>query len=321
MSFLALLAALGLEQWRAFAWRAEVEHAFVRFARGIERRWNGGTSQHGWFALAAAIVGPVVAVEVVFLAAWLVHPALAVAWNIVVLYFMMGFRRFSHAVSTIINALTANDLAGARRALALWRGGGGTSELSSDDVARLAIERGMVDAYRQVFAVIFWFVILPGPAGALIYRAVALLAEEWGGVAPGVEPTPLAQAREAFGRPARQVLAIMDWIPVRLTALSFAIVGDFEDAVACWRTQAQRWAEHHGGPAIGILLASGGGALGVQLGGPLPVLVGEPDVRPELGTGEPSGPELLPSAVGLVWRALILWLLVILLVTVANVVP
>lgn len=320
MSFLAVLAALGLEQWRAFAWRAGVERAFVRYARWIERRWNGGTSQHGWFALIAAIAPPVLVVEAVFLTGWLTHPLVGLVFNVFVLYFMMGFRRFSHAVSTIINAFRMSDLAEARRALASWRGGE-VSELTSEDVARLAIERGLVDAYRQVFAVIFWFVILPGPAGAVFYRAMALLAEEWGKAAPGVEPTPVMQARDEFGRPARMLLALLDWIPVRLTALSFAIVGDFEDAVACWRTQAHQWAIQDGGPAMGILLASGGGALGAQLGGPIPVLVGEPDMRAELGTGEPAGPDILPSAVGLVWRALIVWLLVILLITIAYIVP
>ncbi len=75
MSFLAILAALGLEQWRAFAWRARVERAFVRYARWIEGRWNGGTAQHGWFALVAALAPPVLFVEGLFLAAWIVHPA------------------------------------------------------------------------------------------------------------------------------------------------------------------------------------------------------------------------------------------------------
>ena len=320
MSFLALVTALGLEQWRAFSWRASVERTFMRYARRIEHRWNGGTSQHGWLALLAAIVPPVLLVQGMFLAAWLAHPLLGLLCNVIVLYFMMGFRRFSHAVSAIINAFKANDLNEARRALASWHGRN-VSELTSEDVARLAIERGLVDAYRQVFAVIFWFVILPGPAGAFLYRAAALLAEEWGAMTPGVEPTPLTQARDEFGRPARKLLAILDWIPVRLTALSFAIVGDFEDAVACWRTQAHLWAREDGGVATGVLLASGGGALGAQLGGPLPVLAGEPDLRPELGTGEPAGPDMLPSAVGLAWRALILWLLVILLVTVASLGP
>ena len=81
-----------------------------------------------------------------------------------VLYALMGFRRFSHAISAIIAALKSGDLAAARRALAAWRGAT-TSELSSQDVARLAIERGLADAYRQVFAVLFWFVVLPGPGG------------------------------------------------------------------------------------------------------------------------------------------------------------
>ena len=320
MSILAVLAALGLEQWRAFAWRTNVERAFVRYARWIERRMNGGTAQHGWLAMFVAIAPPVLAVELAFLLAWAVHPVAALVLNVVILYFMMGFRRFSHAVSTIVSAFKAGDLPEARRALAAWRGGS-TSELTSEDVARLAIERGLVDAYRQAFAVIFWFVILPGPVGALLYRAVALLAEEWRMAPSGVEPTPLTQARDEFGRPARKMLAWLDWIPVRLTAMSFAVVGDFEDAVACWRTQAHQWAAQDGGPAIGIVLASGAGALGTQLGGPLPVLTGEPDVRIELGTGEPAGPEILPSAVGLVWRALIVWLLLILLITIAYVVP
>ena len=317
MSLVAILAALGLEQWRAFDWRAGVERAFVRYARAIERRFNGGTTQHGMLAATAAVAPPVVLAAVAFWLTDAVHPLLGLLVNVVVLYFLMGFRRFSHAISTIVVALQASDLPAARRALALWRGGS-TLDLATQDVARLAIERGLIDAYRQVFAVLFWFIVLPGPAGAVLYRAAALLAEEWKGPVPGVEPSTLVQSRSLFGKPARQLLALLDWIPVRLTALSFAIVGDFEDAVACWRTQAMRWADHDGGMTIGILLASGGGALGVQLGGMLPTLVGDPDVRPEIGTGDPVEPEVLPSAVGLVWRALVLWLLLILLLTLAN---
>ena len=59
MSLIAILAALGLEQWRAFDWRASVERAFVSYARTLERKFNGGTYQHGIFATVAAIVPPV----------------------------------------------------------------------------------------------------------------------------------------------------------------------------------------------------------------------------------------------------------------------
>ena len=129
------------------------------------------------------------------------------------------------------------------------------------------------------------------------------------------------QSRSAFGRPARVLLALLDWMPVRLTALSFAVVGDFEDAVACWRTQAAALGRPGGRPRRRHPAGGGGGALGVQLGGLLPTLAGDPDVRPDLGIGEPVEPDLLPSAVGLVWRALVLWLLLILLLTLANLAP
>jgi cobalamin biosynthesis protein CobD/CbiB len=320
MTLLAILAALGLEQWRAFEWRAAVERGYILYVRWLERQYNGGTAGQGAVATALALLPPVVLAAVIWGLAAAVHPALGLAWNVLVLYLLMGFRRFSHAVSAIIQAFKDGDVGEARRALAAWRGGW-TSELSSDDIARLAIERGLMDAYRQVFAVLFWFLVLPGPAGAVLYRAAALLAEEWRGNAPGDDTTPVLRSRAEFGKPARTLLAVLDWVPVRLTALGFAVVGDFEDAAYCWRMQARTWPASEGGEAAGIILASGAGALGVHLGGPVALLGGEVHLRPELGTGEAATPDVLPSAVGLVWRALVLWLVLILLVTLANWAP
>ena len=317
MKLLAIVIALALEQWRSFAWRASVEHAFVAYARALERRLNGGTSQQGIVAAVLAIGPPVVAVALAGWAlAWL-HPFLALVFDVLLLYALMGFRRFSHAVSAIITALKSGDPAGARRALATWYGPL-PADLSSQDVARFSIERGLTDSYRQVFAVLFWFVVLPGPAGAVLYRATALLASEWKGALPGDDMTVLARSLALFGQPARALLSILDWVPARLTALSFAIVGDFEDAVYCWRMQSDTWPDAYGGQTCGILLATAGGALGVQLGGALPAIEGTPELRPEVGMGEAVEPDVLPSAVGLVWRALILWLLLVFLLSLAN---
>lgn len=320
MKLLAIVIALALEQWRAFQWRAASDRQFVRYARYLERNFNGGRADQGVIAMLAALLPPVVVAGGVYWLAWSVHPLLAVFWNIGVLYLLMGFRRFSHALSAIVEAFRNNDVIAARRTLAGWRGGY-TAELSSQDVTKLAIERGLIDAYRQVFAVLLWFAVLPGPAGAVLYRAAMLLAQEWRGGEIGEDETPLARSRVSFGAPVRKLLWLLDWIPVRLTALSFAIVGDFEDAAWCWRTQPRAWARHEGGLEAGIVLASGAGALGVQLGGPLAMLGAEPLGRPDVGLGDPPEPEVLPSAIGLVWRALILWLLVILLVTLANYAP
>ena len=320
MNLLAILAALGLEQWHAPGWRVSIERAFVGQARRLERLFNGGTATQGAVAAAIALVPPVAGAGLAWWALTTLHPLAGFALNVLVLYAMMGFRRFSHAVSAIVAAFKAGDVTAARRALSAWRGDV-SAELSSGDIARLAIERGLVDAYRQVFAVLFWFTVLPGPMGAVLYRSTARLAQEWAEPRPGADATPLTLERHRFGAPVRRLLALLDWLPVRLTAIAFAAVGDFEDAVASWRTQAASWAREAGGATMGIVLASGAGALGVVLGGALPTPGGEPEWRPELGLGEPVEPELLPSAVGLVWRALILWLAVILLVTVAHLLP
>ena len=322
MSLLAIVVALALEQWRAFEWRTTVERSYVAYVRGIEQRLNGGTLGQGVLATALAVVPPVAVAAFVWWLAHRVHPALGLAVNIAVLYVLMGFRRFSHAVSSIVAALAGGDIVAARRGLSQWRGGataepGSTAELTSQDVARFAIERGIADAYRQVFAVLFWFMVLPGPAGAVLYRAAALLAAQWKAPTPGDDLTVVTRSLLVFGRPARQLLWLLDWIPVRLTALSFAVVGDFEDAIYCWRTQARGWPPAYGGEARGILLATGGGALGVQLGGSLPGIDG-PEPRPQVGVGDPVEPEVLPSAVGLVWRALVLGLVLVLLLSLAN---
>ena len=192
MKLIAIIVALALEQWRAFQWRAAADRQFVRYARYLERNFNGGRADQGVIAMIAALLPPVVVAAGVYWLAWGAHPLLALLWNIAVLYLLMGFRRFSHALSAIVEAFRNNDVIAARRTLAAWRGGY-TAELSSQDVTKLAIERGLIDAYRQVFAVLLWFAVLPGPAGAVLYRAVMLLAQEWRGGEIGEDETPLAR--------------------------------------------------------------------------------------------------------------------------------
>jgi adenosylcobinamide-phosphate synthase len=91
------------------------------------------------------------------------------------------------------------------------------------------------------------------------------------------------------------------------------VVGDFEDAVYCWRMQAALWPDKF----LGIILASGAGALGVRLGESLPYR-GIIDFRPELGLGDEANADYLQSAVGLVWRVLILMLGLLVLLTFAH---
>ncbi len=116
-----------------------------------------------------------------------------------------------------------------------------------------------------------------------------------------------------FGRFAARAFFWLDWAPARATAAGFAIVGDFEDAIYCWRTQAAAWATQ----SHGIILATGGGALGVRLGDALHQH-GSLHYRPELGLGEEADAGHMQNATGLIWRALVLWMFLIFLVSLAH---
>jgi adenosylcobinamide-phosphate synthase len=120
---------------------------------------------------------------------------------------------------------------------------------------------------------------------------------------------------------------LIDLLPARLTAFGFAVVGNFEEAVNAWRRDARLWQQ----PNEGIILAAAAGAVGVQLGG-----AAAPGVTPDrsktfsggaagVGTAEGStaGVPLqsihLQSIVGLVWRSVVLWMLLLALLTLANI--
>ncbi len=195
---------------------------------------------------------------------------------------------------------------------------------SSDEIARLAIETGVLASHRHVFGVLAWFVVF-GPVGAVFYRLTAFLATHWNGSDRKDEEVVGEHAaeevqvkRRQFGAFARQAFALVDWLPARMTAVAFAIVGNFEDAIYCWREQAKTWRDH----TAGVIVAAGAGALGVKLGGELshsPVIEDDAAVsdRPEIGVGDEATPAILPSAIGLVWRALILWVILLAVVGLA----
>jgi adenosylcobinamide-phosphate synthase len=329
MSFLALVISLALEQWRPLVDRRPVFAPVVAYAGYLERQFDAGEAQQGAVAWVLAVAPIVAATWVAYAAFDALHPLAGLAFSVAVLYVTMGFREHSHYFTGVHNALREGDLDRARRLLGEWRGHA-CDTLSPEEVARLAIEGAFIVSHRHVFAVMFWFLLLPGPGGAVLYRTALYLARRWGRTARAGGPGPVLDLAAAggdaavgpgrpddedtgaFGEFARRAFHALDWLPARFTAASFAIVGDFEDAAYCWRTQAARWPD----PLVGIVLAAGAGALGVRLGSPV-ARGGVLEDRPELGVGEEADTPFLDSTVGLVWRALILWLAVLLIVSVA----
>ncbi len=328
MSFFAVLLALFIEQLRPLPRQNGVHQALVAWTGWTGRNFDAGRDQHAWVVWLITVVVPAVAVFAIHFAALQFSVLLALAWDVVVLYLTLGFRHFSHFFTDIREALERGDEVQARRLLAEWRHLD-VSELPRAELLRQVIEHSLIAAHRHVFGVFFWFVLLSalglGPAGAVLYRLAEFSSRYWA----FRSRTAGVAINERLMQRSQSLFAGIDHVPARLTAFGFAVVGNFEEAIDCWRRDAALWVRGNDG----VVLAAAAGAVGVRLGGSAPpplatdrskglsagAAAGEADA-----TGSTPGltPELghLRSIVGLVWRSVVLWMLLLALLTLANLV-
>lgn len=326
MSFFAVLFALLIEQLKPLPRGNVVHDALTSWTRWTGRNFDAGRDHHAWVVWGITVLLPALATLLVYKAAAHFNLLLALAWNVAVLYLTLGFRQFSHYFTDIRDALDRGDEAEARRLLTQWRHLD-ASELPRSELLRHVIEHSLLAAHRHVFGVFFWFVLLSGlglgPCGAVLYRLAEFAGRYWAfksrTVGAPINLRLMALSQRLFG--------LLDHVPARLTAFGFAVVGNFEEAVTCWRRDAGLW-KH---PNEGIILAAAAGAVGVQLGGSAAPGV-TPDrsktfdagALPESVLAEGSTPGMPPvsghlrSIVGLVWRSVVLWMLLLALLSLAN---
>jgi len=318
MSFLSLVITLLIEQVRPLPAANPVYGGVRQVSAWAERNLNAGRWQHGVYAWLLVVVGLSLVVGAIYSIAVSIHWLLGLAVNVCVLFFALGFRQFSHRGTEIQVALANGDLIAARNELTAWKRQSdptySAADLDQAEVVRQAIEHGLLLSQRHVFGVFFWFVVLPGPIGAVFYRLAEHVSRAW-------NRAPLtATPPDHFGDFARRAFAWIDWAPARLTSLGFAVVGDFEGAIYCWR-QVSRQQPSDGMPAPDsrtLMLAAASGALNLRL---MPAVENAryfDEVGNEgAGLAEPR-PPALRAVVGLVWRTLLLWLVLLLLLTLAS---
>ncbi|TFZ05886.1 CobD/CbiB family protein [Ramlibacter henchirensis] len=327
MSFFAILFALLLEQVRPLARHNPIHGALRSWARWASRNFDAGKPHHGWIAWAVATVGPAIAALAIHWALLLgVGWPAAVAWSIAVLYVTLGFRQFSHHFTAIRDALDAGDEDRARELLAQWQQVD-AAELPRREIVRHVIEYSVLAAHRHVFGVLTWFAVLAafgfGPAGAVLYRMAEFVTRYWRHRSR-LQPQSVSEALQSASA---RAWAVIDWLPARITALAFAVVGSFEEAIDCWRHHAQRFPNDNDG----VVLAATSGAVNVRLGGEAlrafvpnssqsfsaaSVAMEEPGS--ESTPGREAEPAHLRSIVGLVWRSVVLYMVLLALLTLAN---
>ena len=288
----AMLAGIGLDALLGEPRRAHPLVGFGRIAQAIERRLHRDARARGAIAWSVAVL-PAVAITagiahlVALWSAWA-----AMVFSAAMLYSAIGHRSLGEHARAVEAPLRAGDL-GMARAMVGRMVSRDTQALDASQVAAAATESVLENGGDAVFGALFWFAVLGAP-GVVLYRLANTLDAMWG----------YRTARyERFGWAAARIDDGLNYIPARLTALTYAVVGDTRRALRCWRAQAPQWDSPNAGP----VMAAGAGAIGVRLGGPAPYH-GTWEDRPALGEGDAPDADSIAAASHLVMRGVWLWL-------------
>lgn len=249
-----------------------------------------------WFGVLATLVAvlPVLSLALAF-------EYLATGWlwllvQVAGVWLAMSLRGLGEHGSAVAKALASGDDVRARWAVSQIVSRDANA-LTCEGIAAAASESVLENGADAVFSSLFWYLVA-GLPGVVLHRLVNTLDAMWGYRSPRYL---------YFGRFAAHSDDVMNWLPARLTAFTYALLGNTRLALRCWREQAPAWDSPNAGP----VMAAGAGALSVQLGGPAPYAGGIRQ-RPVLGEGVAPSADTIDNALALVNRGVGLWLAVLL---------
>ena len=281
---------------RDFIDRAFVNRAFVERALGVL----------AWMT----VVLPITFIFFLLEKSLTYFEVLSILVSAFICYLAIGWKSLLQHAMNIATPLKNNDMTGARQAVAMIVSRD-TQSLNEEGIAKAATESVLENGADAIFSALFWFILL-GIPGVVLYRLSNTLDAMWGYKNPRFL---------YFGWCAARIDDVLNFIPARLTALSYALVGHTKIALKCWHAQGMNWKSPNAGP----VMAAGAGALNVSLGGAAQYhsqLQHRPALGPEQGdTNNPASRvngHSIVQACDLVNRALILWLLVLAIFSGAN---
>lgn len=239
---------------------------------------------------------------------------LAFIFDVAVLVYCLGPKDLDTQVRALIHAYTHTGKEAVRDHLGdiIDVDMASAAPLTMPQMLHAAIEAILIEANERWFAVIFWFVVL-GPPGAIFYRLSALLRANKEALRPDNFVAVTAGAPNRFTEAAQHLHAILGWLPARITAISYAIMGSFIDAIDGWSqgtpnqllSQLMGQSVSHSSGNADVVRNSGLGALRmhevVQGSGKTPISISH--VR---------------NALALVWRTLIFCLGVMLVMSIMS---
>jgi len=267
-------------------WADYLEQLCIQSHDSSKARQRG----YGFIALVLAIF-PVCFIVFNLLASERVEQVLAP----VILYFCIAPRSLLQHTVAVYRPLQQGDLVRARTAIAMIVSRE-TQVMDEPQIRKATVETALENGADAVFAPIFWFVIA-GPVGALFYRLSNTLDAMWG---------YKNKHYFYFGYAAARLDDVLNWLPARLTALSYLLLGHSQQALKCWQQQSP----HCESPNAGVVMSAGAGCLNIKLGGAA-IYHGIVKNKPILGCGRDVVNEDIMRANLLIVLTSLLWIGVI----------
>lgn len=189
MEFITILICLVVERWTSFGKHVRRFALLARYLTLFSR-----ITLSGYIGLSVILLPLVIVVGVVY---WLLlhvwFGLFAFIFSVAILLYCLGEFEINKDVEVTEMEYTAKH---------------------DQEIATLLIR-----ANHNIFAILFWFIIL-GPVGPILYRLNDILSH---------------QKNFAQLLPASKVLeSYLDWIPVRLFAFSFSLMSHFISVLKSW---------------------------------------------------------------------------------------
>ena len=262
---------------------------FGKLATAVESRMYADMRLRGVLAVAVLLIP--ITLLLMLLQRWLDHWLDHWLVGVIILYLALGWQSLEWHAQRVQQALSQPDIVQAREYLS-YMVSRETRTLDEQGVAKGVLESVLENGNDAIFAAIFWFVVAGAP-GVLVYRMVNTLDAMWG---------YRNQRYLNFGWAAARLDDLMNLMPARLTAMSYALAGQFRRSIRCWNAQGWSWKSPNAGP----VMAAGAGSLGVVLGGP-EVYHGQLQSRGVLGEGVAPDAQSIDEAIVMLRRGLMIW--------------
>lgn len=210
MTLICLLLVLTIERiaTQSKYWQADLY--LHKYISTIEKRSWLSDSANSWILLALIIIPSILLFVVLD---HIDSSVLSLIVNAAILMVCIGCPALREAYKCFLQAANRGDM----QACSMY-----ADQLGHSDDEQNSFGQNLVWLnYRHYAAVIIWFAAF-GAAGAVLYT-----------LAKGLQ-TSLRERQHELTEQADNIMAILDWIPVRITALGFLLVGHYSRALPVW---------------------------------------------------------------------------------------